>query len=53
MKTVKPISTPKDYLKAIERMEFLISLKPKKGSKEYGELDLLTKLILEYQKKKY
>lgn len=49
MKAVKPIRTKKEYSMALKRVDTLIKHKPKKGSKEYDELDVLGTLLSAYE----
>ena len=49
MRTVKPIRTKADYKAAMERIEELIALNPKKGTAAYDELDVIGTLVSAYE----
>jgi len=49
MKTIKPVRTKADYKAAMERIEELIALNPKKGSTAYDELDVIGTLVAAYE----
>jgi HTH-type transcriptional regulator/antitoxin HigA len=49
MKMIKPIRTKADYKVALERIEELIALNPKKGTTAYDELDVIGTLISAYE----
>jgi len=48
---IQPIKTELDYNKALERLEIIFDAK--KGTKEGGELEILSILIEKYEKEKY
>jgi len=43
------IQTESDYKIALKRIEALILLNPKKGSKEYDELNMIGELVALYE----
>lgn len=49
MKMVKPIRTKTDYKAALERIEELLALNPKKGTIAYDELDVIGTLVSAYE----
>jgi HTH-type transcriptional regulator / antitoxin HigA len=49
MKTIKPIRTKADYKAALDRIEALIAINPKKGTQSYDELDVLGTLVSAYE----
>jgi HTH-type transcriptional regulator / antitoxin HigA len=49
MKNVKPVRTKADYKAALERIEELIALNPKKGTTAYDELDVIGTLVSAYE----
>lgn len=49
MNTIKPIRTRKDYQVALNRIEEIIALNPKKGQDIYDELDVLGTLVAAYE----
>jgi HTH-type transcriptional regulator / antitoxin HigA len=49
MRMIKPIRTKADYKAAIERIEELITLNPKKGTIAYDELDVIGTLVSAYE----
>ena len=49
MKNIKPIRTKTDYKAALERIEELIALNPKKGTSAYDELDIIGTLVSAYE----
>jgi HTH-type transcriptional regulator/antitoxin HigA len=46
---IKPIRTKADYKAALERIEELIILNPKKGTTAYDELDVIGTLVSAYE----
>lgn len=49
MKTIRPVRTKADYKVALERIEELIALNPKKNSAAYDELDIIGTLVAAYE----
>lgn len=49
MKNIKPVRTKADYKAALERIEELIALNPKKGTATYDELDIIGTLVSAYE----
>lgn len=49
MKPIKPVRTKSEYKIALERIEQLIALNPKKGSGAYDELDVIGTLVAAYE----
>jgi len=49
LKTIKPIRTKTDYKSALNRIEELIALNPKKGSLHFDELDVIATLVSAYE----
>jgi HTH-type transcriptional regulator/antitoxin HigA len=49
MKTVKPVRTKADYKAALQRIDELIALNPKKGTAAYDELDIIGTLVSAYE----
>lgn len=49
MNNVKPVRTKTDYKAALDRIEELIALSPKKGSAVYDELDIIGTLVSAYE----
>jgi HTH-type transcriptional regulator/antitoxin HigA len=49
MNTIKPIYTKADYKKALQRIDALIALNPKKGTSAYDELDVVGTLVAAYE----
>ena len=49
MRAIKPIRSKTDYKIAIKRIDDLIGMNPKKGMKEYDELDILGTLVSAYE----
>lgn len=50
---IRPIRTKTDYKKTMNRIEDLISKAPKKGSRDYDEIDVLGSLVAEYEERHY
>jgi len=49
MATIKPIRTKSDYKAALEQIDQLIALNPKKGTKTYDDLDVIGTLVAAYE----
>jgi HTH-type transcriptional regulator/antitoxin HigA len=49
MNPIKPIRTKADYKAALNRIEELIALNPKKGAAVYDELDIIGTLVSAYE----
>lgn len=49
MNSIKPIRSKADYTAALNRIDDLIALNPKKGTAAYDELDVLGTLVSAYE----
>jgi len=50
---IRPIRTEKDYDDALDRVDALMELDPKPGTKESDELEILVIIIENYEEKKW
>jgi HTH-type transcriptional regulator/antitoxin HigA len=49
MKLIKPVRTKADYKAAMQRIDALIALNPKKGNAAFDELDVIGTLVAAYE----
>ena len=50
---IKPIRSEKDYDNALTRIDELMDLHPKKGTKAYDEMEVLVTLVSDYEDKNH
>ncbi len=50
---IRPIRTEKDYDSALDRVDVLMDIDPKLGSKESDELEILVMIIEKYEEKNW
>jgi HTH-type transcriptional regulator / antitoxin HigA len=53
MKHIKPVRSKADYKAALNRIEELIAINPKKGTAAYDELDIIGTLVSAYEDTHY
>ncbi|MBI2968801.1 MAG: helix-turn-helix domain-containing protein [Bacteroidetes bacterium] len=46
---IKPVRSEKDYQSALKRIDELVVLNPKEGTKEFDELDIISTLVEAYE----